>query len=47
MRLEVVSEGTELDRPLGNPPHGISVVEYVTKQVVSHDGDRVLLEVVS
>jgi hypothetical protein len=47
VRLEVDVEGAKLDRPLGDPPGGVPVVEYIVKWEVSDHGDQVLLEVVS
>jgi hypothetical protein len=47
MWLEVDVEGAEFDCPLEDSSSSILVPQDVTERVVSDDGDRVLLEVVS
>jgi hypothetical protein len=45
--LKVDVEGAEFDYPLGDSSSSIFVPQDVTERVVSDDGDRVFLEVVS
>jgi hypothetical protein len=45
--LEVDVEGAEFECPLGDSSSSILVPQDVAERVVSDDGDRVLLEVVS
>jgi hypothetical protein len=45
--LEVDVEGVEFDRPFGDSFSSVLIAQNVTERVVSDDGDRVLLEVIS